>query len=600
MSVSMAARSTLFPARIATLLAAPLPVLLLLVMGYVQRWVSEDAFIDLRVVRHLLAGNGPVFNFGERVEAYTSPLWVALLAAWGATGWSVEVGSVALGLVLSAAGLILAQVGAWELAARLRETVSSGAARHIHDDHVALPLGAAVFAVTPVAWDFATSGLESGLVIAWLGGVFWLLVRSRPMTLRGSSLAAFAIGCGPLVRPDLILFSAGFASALVVIERCAADHRPTRLRWVQFCAIAGVLPLGYQVFRMGYFAALVPNTALAKEASLAYWSQGWRYTIDFVGTYALWFPLLIMAALGVPLLQWVRSEGDRASAALVLAPILSGLAHWLYVTRVGGDFMHGRFLLPSLFGLLLPLATVVVHTQDLRGWRGALLAAFAAWAMVSALWLRVPYPGGVGPWGIADERGFYTGYTGVRNPVGIGDYARHPDLVQFRRELLEYDRVVALTYARRLFVAATVFAPSVPRPIRLVLGMTAIGAKGYLAGSDIHVVDQRGLADPIASRMELLWRGRPGHEKMMSGPWVVARFGEDTGLLRREDADAVSEAARALRCGDLACLLSAVSSPLTLRRFIANIGDSWTLSRLRLPGDPTAARVRFCNEPLSH
>ena len=44
-----------------------------------RRWMSDDGFIYLRVVDQLLAGNGPVFNIGERVEIATSPLWVAML-----------------------------------------------------------------------------------------------------------------------------------------------------------------------------------------------------------------------------------------------------------------------------------------------------------------------------------------------------------------------------------------------------------------------------------------------------------------------------------------------------------------------------------------
>jgi arabinofuranosyltransferase len=594
----MAPRSALSPARIATTLAAPLPALLFFLLGYAQRWVSEDAFIDMRVVRHLLAGHGPVFNLGERVEAYTSPLWVALLAVWGATGWSLEVGSVALGLILSTAGLVLAQVGAWHLAVRPAQTDATSAPRHLPDDRLGLPLGVAVFALTAVAWDFATSGLETGLVIFWLGGVFWLLARGRPMTRLGARLAALAIGCGPLVRPDLMLFSVGFAGALVVILRYGADRRPTRRGWVGLCVIASALPIGYQVFRMGYFAALVPNTALAKEASLANWSQGWRYAVDFVRTYALWFPILAMVALAIPLFRRVCREGDRASAALVLGPSLSAIAHGLYVTRVGGDFMHGRLLLPSLFGLLLPLSTVVVRARGLGGLRAVLLAAFGCWGVVSVLWLRVPYAGGVGPAGIADERGFYEAYCGERNPVGIGDYAQNQDLIRFNHEVPKHDRVVVLARSRRSFVAAVPLAASVPSAIRLVLGISAIGARSYLVESDVHVVDRRGLSDPIASRLELLSRGRPGHEKLMPMAWIVARFGE-TSALPHGDED-VSEAARAIRCGDLALLLTAVTAPLTAHQFLANIGDSWSLSRLRFPGDPTAARVRFCGGPASH
>src|SRR3546814_14867761 len=65
-------------------------------MGSAHRWVAEDAFIVLRVVRHILAGHGPVFNVAEHVEAYTSPLWVAPLAAAGALVARVGVGAVVI------------------------------------------------------------------------------------------------------------------------------------------------------------------------------------------------------------------------------------------------------------------------------------------------------------------------------------------------------------------------------------------------------------------------------------------------------------------------------------------------------------------------
>ena len=42
-------------------------------------WVSEDAFITFRAVDQLLAGHGPVWNLGERVQVYTHPLWYGLL-----------------------------------------------------------------------------------------------------------------------------------------------------------------------------------------------------------------------------------------------------------------------------------------------------------------------------------------------------------------------------------------------------------------------------------------------------------------------------------------------------------------------------------------
>jgi arabinofuranosyltransferase len=572
--------------RVVSAAAAALPVVVLVTMGYLRRWVTEDAFIDLRVVRHLLEGYGPVFNSGERVEAYTSPLWVALLAVWGGGGAPLEVGAVVLGLGLSVAGLVLAQAGAWRLALRLRGRPDDG--------YLALPLGAVVFIALPVVWDFTTSGLESSLVIAWLGGVFWLLVSCRPATARVSRTAAFVIGCGPLVRPDLALFSVGFAAVLATIVAGASDRRPTRREWVELGVIAAALPVGYQVFRMGYFAALVPNTALAKEASAAYWQQGWRYTWDFVGTYALWLPLLVVAVWTGTLLRSARRARDTAAAMLVLAPVLAALAHWLYITRVGGDFMHGRLLLPSLFGLLLPIMTVVVPARFHWNWRAVVVAGVAGWAAVCAFWLRVPYAGqGVpGPWGIADERGFYTHHMKMPNPIHIDDYLRHPYVAEVRRDLLSYDRAILIDGGRPELLFAASLAPSVPRSTRNVLGLSNIGVLGYVAGSDIDVVDRMGLADPIASRLMLTKRGRPGHEKLLPEAWIVARFGEPEAARARFPG--ASDAARALGCGGLARLLRAVDGPLTLSRFLTNVRAAWPLHQLRLPADPRAARERFC------
>ena len=62
----------------ATVLA--LPVVWILAVGWTHRFMTEDGFIYLRVVEQVRAGNGPVFNQGERVEAFTGPLWVALLS----------------------------------------------------------------------------------------------------------------------------------------------------------------------------------------------------------------------------------------------------------------------------------------------------------------------------------------------------------------------------------------------------------------------------------------------------------------------------------------------------------------------------------------
>lgn len=46
-------------------------------------WIAEDALIPLRVVKQFWAGNGLVWNPGERVQVCTSLLWQILILPTG-------------------------------------------------------------------------------------------------------------------------------------------------------------------------------------------------------------------------------------------------------------------------------------------------------------------------------------------------------------------------------------------------------------------------------------------------------------------------------------------------------------------------------------
>jgi arabinofuranosyltransferase len=127
--------------------------------------------------------------------------------------------------------------------------------------------------------------------------------------------------------------------------------------------------------------------------------------------------------------------------------------------------------------------------------------------------------------------------------------------------------------------------------IQLMAPRWNVGVTGYLAGLTVALVDKNGLSDPIASRLRLETRGRPGHEKSLPNAWVIARFASSTTT----DLDRAVVAARAaLACGDLAELRSAVEAPLTLERFLKNVRQAWRLYRLRIPADPVAAQRELC------
>ncbi len=88
------------PAAIWNALLVPAGIVVTAVLGWQQRWIADDGLIVLRTVRHLLAGNGPVFNAGERLEVNTSAAWTAIVTLAGLVpGVRLDWAAVGLGLV---------------------------------------------------------------------------------------------------------------------------------------------------------------------------------------------------------------------------------------------------------------------------------------------------------------------------------------------------------------------------------------------------------------------------------------------------------------------------------------------------------------------
>ncbi len=574
------------------------PPAILVVAGWRNRWVADDAFIDLRIVQNLLHGLGPVFNAGERVEAYTSPLWVAILALLGGASRlfpgkpiSLEWTAVMLGLAFSFAALACGGHAGQRLWERVSQGTAPGASPRSSTAGWLTPFGMLVIATIAPFWDFATSGLECGLVLAWLGlsflGSTWL-DQSSP--LRTRLALALLFGAGPLVRPDLTIAAAIWIGLLVAFT----EGWRTRAACL---AVAACLPATYEIFRMGYFAAVVPNTAIAKEASLSYWPQGIAYLRDFIEPYKLGLGLALFAGAFAVLCERLLARGQRRTVLIAAAPVLAGLLQALFVVRVGGDFMHSRMLLPPLFALALPVAVMV--TDDTVSMAiGGLAVGYAAACL---LLLRVPYDRwakGSKGW-IGNERVIYV--TGAKNPnpVDLDDY-RSASWAANGRKMAKAAEDLAKSREPGEGKFSNGFK-SEPRAAHLPEGAIAtlvafranVGEFSFAAGPLVYVCDPHGLPDPIGARLRLETRAQPGHEKWAGEEWCIAR------KLADNDAGGASEskvaAARAaLGCGELAELLRAVGEPLSVRRFLSNLLEAPRLSRLRFSANAEVAERELC------
>nr|WP_246183006.1 flagellar motor control protein ZomB [Mycolicibacterium grossiae] len=593
-----------------------------------RRWIADDGLIVLRTVRNLLAGNGPVFNVGERVEANTSTVWTYLITFFAWLGGSIQLEYVALTLtlVLSVAGVVFAMLGTGRLyAPGLRGKRA-----------VLLPAGVLVYVAVPPARDFATSGLENGLVLAYLGLLWWMMVcwsqalRASPRPVANQPFVivlAGVAGLSVLVRPELALIG-GVALVMLLIAT------PGWRRRAVLVVAGGLLPVAYQIFRMGYYGLLVPGTAIAKDATGSKWEQGFTYLANFNQPYLLWIPLMLLAAVGLVLfatrtMPWWSTHRPppgvsrfartvQSPPAVVAFMVLSGVLQAVYWTRQGGDFMHGRVLLTPLFCVLVPISVIPVVLPDgtrftrvggylLAGSTTAMWLAIAGWSLWAANSPGLGYDATrVTASGIVDERRFYSQATGNPHPLTAADYLDYP---RMRAVLVAIDNTPdgALLLPSGNFDQWDV-VPALPPPLPRdpnyrgphTVFFTNLGMLGMNVGLDVRVIDQIGLANPLAAHTARIEDGRIGHDKNLFPDWAVAEgpfLKEPPWIPTYLDEDWIAQAEAALKCPATDALLNAVRAPMGPRRFLSNLVHAAQLNSYRIDRVPLYELAR-CGLPV--
>ncbi len=568
-----------------------LPITGFLVTGWAHRWITEDGFIYLRIVHQVGAGHGPGFNIGQRVEAYTGTLWVGILAlADLLTPIRLEWLAVLLGLGIGAAGVTLAMAGARRLWSPAP------------DSALFIPFGAVVFVAILPVWVYATSGLETSLAFGWLGLCLWILSGwARTPETRLSTWGAVVLGLGWLIRPELVIFSTAFFALVVVLEPREGARR-ARLRIA--CGLLA-LPVAYQIFRMGYFGSLVPNTAIAKEGSSANWSRGWTYFRDFVDPYWLWVPAVLM--LGGGYLPFALASARRTRARWVVGTFLAcGVLQATYVVAVGGDYAHARLLLPGYFAICAPVAAIPATRRHLA----ALLVT--PWAFAAVLTLR------------PDQytSGNLFAHLIVMPPkqdlgkVTTSDWGWGPG-GQYNRWFSGPAYYYQTSSGLRIVRVDIPVANDVHLPIGAFFG---IGISAYAAGDQFNILDLEGLADTFTAHLESTPSMSaiprfPGHEKPLPAPWIAARLTPPgsrpaavdfpvlgNGLIPATTGVQfqvqVAWARAALKCGGIQRILDAADAPMSPKRFASNLLHSFSNTRTRIPADPETAYRKFCGTDI--
>ncbi len=456
-----------------------------LVLCVLHVWIVDDAFITLRQVQQLLLGNGFVWNQGERVQAYTHPLWALLMIpAFALTHegfWTLS----ALSLLVTIAATTLA----------LRLLGRSGEPWRMVTFLLLLLPSKAFF-------DFTSSGLENclthGLVVATYGSLWAWLDRGDATPAahrRGFLLLCLLVAATYLNRADTLLL------VLPALVAAVLHSWPTLGRRMVGPACLGFLPVVlWTIWSVFYYGSVVPNTAVAKitGARLTAFEclqSGLLYALDSLQRDPC---TLILAAVAVPLLISRRhAPGVAAAVGLLL--------YVTYVTVLGaaGTHMSGRFFSPVACLAAFALARSQTGASDSGSFRLLVVVALACFLVpsspVKAMWQPGSYPFVLSSFHkTIDTRSFVT-VEGA--------------------SLLSYERGVRMPN-HAWFRAGLAFATS-PERVHVgglgeAGGTDAIGYSAFAAGPDKFVIDHMGLTDALLAQLPLAKDAifeRPGHVK---------------------------------------------------------------------------------------
>ena len=314
----------------------------------------DDAFITFSFSKNLALGHGPVYSHGLRVEGYSTFLWMVLVALpLIATRGAAP---LTMARLMGAPFVVLLGWAVYRLARSL------GASR---------PIASVCVLLLSFNTDLAAAylmGMETLPYVALVVFAFAATVQSLS-EIRWQKWAAWGGLCVALMRID------GFVpwgimlgwSFLHVFSR--GDAQSIR-RFVRTFAPPVVVYILWFAWRWHYYGLFLPSTYYAKALVPKLLPQrGIEYLLEEVTGAWLWCGLV-----GWAWLLWRR----RLGAALVGSFVV---LHWLYVVKVGGDWMpYGRFLLPTV-----PFSVVLLVVSGAN-------ATATFFRSGSRLWWFIPVP----------------------------------------------------------------------------------------------------------------------------------------------------------------------------------------------------------------
>ncbi|MDB6126571.1 MAG: hypothetical protein JWM35_467 [Verrucomicrobia bacterium] len=213
----------------------------------------EDYYITYRASKNLAMGHGLTFTEGERVHSFTSPLGTLLPALCSVvTGNRSDDDALWIFRIMSLAAYAGAGIFLWKLV------------RSIHASAGPAWLVLVLFAIDTKIVDFTTNGMETGILLLFLG---WTLHASITTPRRQALHLGIAWAGLMWTRPDSFVYIAAISIGAFLF---CPPPTPAggRWGWIKIFLTAGVITsllyLPWIIWAWSYYGTPVPHTITAK------------------------------------------------------------------------------------------------------------------------------------------------------------------------------------------------------------------------------------------------------------------------------------------------------------------------------------------------
>ena len=442
-------------------------------------WICDDAYISFRYIKNVFGGYGLHWNPGERVQAFTNPLYVLLVTPFFALSKNMYLSAIFLSV---AAAMAAAVIGLYPKGRR---------------NLPLLIISVTALAVSKAFIDYSTSGLENPLTFLILALFFNEFLRTdKPWDNNPFFKLVFLSSLIALNRVDTLVFA---APPLVFCFIKRFNFKKILL------GLAGLAPLIlWELFSFIYFGSFVPNTAIAKlnnTTSFAYVAQnGLRYifSTNLYGDVVTTFVIFLAVLSSVYSIKKKKYKYLLTASAVFL--------YMCYIVYIGGDFMVGRHLSAPFFLSVMLLYNIAYDYIAEKKPSGRPVRISAA--CISAVFLLA---GCLSPTSTITSK---IKYDQIEFEVAESLKSRPLDERKFYYNDSGLTYYIANSFANGYDPQRSVYMTGHQgrflSPDKVYV-QGVIGFMAFFAPADVKFIDYNALADPLLARIPAAPNQRVGH-----------------------------------------------------------------------------------------